>query len=323
MSEQKKKLTKKTMTPDELRAYKKGKRVSNIRGFAIWLSANAAIAGAAYVGGKWAIKQYSPNVIDGVVGVANEIGKFAFNYAYLEVDNAVESGKATALSTAVDTILDKVEELKQEMKDKEEEYQSQNPQNNALKHNYKIYKLNEDEKAKYANFVVDFVNNGTASDFKFESFKWSDCLDLNVKLTTKNGNHDFTVSLNGDQTAIQNCKSYFGSEEIEINGDLYNKYGIESIKQMTNAIKGFASNKDTLINGMTLDGNTVTLDGIKSFTEEEDAINYLLDAGLDIGTDLDRIEEVLGEDDENTSENDSTDPNDNQNNEENSDEMGL
>ena len=60
MSEQKKKLTKKTMTPDELRAYKKGKRVSNIRGFAIWLSANAAIAGAAYVGGKWAIKQYSP-----------------------------------------------------------------------------------------------------------------------------------------------------------------------------------------------------------------------------------------------------------------------
>lgn len=299
------------MTPEQLAFYKRGSKKGRRKSFLIRSAVKCGLlAGIAFGGYKayqYVTKTYSPMVIEKTKSALDLAGGYLYNYVYYKSAYALESGKAQAMSVAIEQILDKYDEMKQQLEDA----QSQVPENptessdetSNAHYTFQPRSLDENEKVASANFIVGLYNNKETSKFDIQTIQWGDTFNLDVTTTHENGEHQLTLSLAASEGTMEEGRKVFGTEPVEFNGDMYNKFGINGIKSAVNLITNVVGGLDSAIYGIGIDGNTVTMEQMTNFFKEEDCLEYLKDAGLDLGVDTERIEDTInGESEENTEE---------------------
>lgn len=301
------KTSKYDMSPAQYAMYKKGKRVAHRNGFFLWLAANAAIAGASALGGltayNYLTNNYSPTIINGVKKTLDTAGNYLYNYIYYKSTYALESGKSKALAEGLNQMLDKFDEIKKELdeaKEKAEEIEDEINEASGKKYNFAKRLLNENEKQNSAKFIVDLYANGESKSFDIQTFQWGSTFNFDINTVMENGEHTFSISLAADDIILQQGHAVFGAEPVMFDGNMYNKYGINGIKSAVNLITNVVGDLQTAIHSVGIDGNNVSIEQMTNFFQEEDYLNYLLDAGIDLGVNLDRIKEIVEQKNEET-----------------------
>lgn len=304
---------KKDMTPEQLAFYKRGSKKGRRKSFlirsAIKCSILAGVAVGGYYGYKWAAEKYSPMVVETTKRVFDITGQYLYNYVYYKSAYSLESGKAEVMAQAIEQMLDKYEELKQQLDDETSQTSEEVPgevpsgANPSGLYTFPQRSLSVDEKTASANFIVGLYNNGETSKFDIQSFQWSDTFNININTTHQNGEHQVSFALAGAESTMQKGKAVFGTEPVEFNGDLYNKFGVDGIKSAIGLVKNVVGGLETAIQGIGIDGNNVTMEQMTNFFQEEDCFQYLKDAGLDLGVDTDRIEDMINDESGESTEN--------------------
>lgn len=296
------KLSKHDMNPEQYAIYKKGKRVAHRNGFLLWLAANSAIAGAAALGGfigyNYLKNDVSPKIVETVKMALDTAGNYLYNYIYYKSTYALESGKSKALSEGLNQILDKFDEIKKELdeaKEKANGIEDEIKDASSQKYNFAKRLLNENEKQDSANFIVGLYSNGECKKFDIQTIQWGSTFNLDVNTAMENGDHKFSISLDADDSILKQGQSVFGTEPVNFDGKMYQKYGIDGVKSAVGLISSAVGDIQTAIHSVGIDGNNVTIEQMTNFFQEEDCLNYLLDAGIDLGVDLDRIKEIVEE----------------------------
>ena len=292
---------KKDMTPEQLAFYKRGSKKGRRKSFLIRSAVKCGLlAGIAFGGYKayqYVTKTYSPMVIEKTKSALDLAGGYLYNYVYYKSAYALESGKAQAMSVAIEQILDKYDEIKQQLEDAQSQVpEGYTPSSGATSNAHYTFQprsLDENEKVASANFIVGLYNNKETSKFDIQTIQWGDTFNLDVKTTHENGEHQLTLSLAASEGTMEEGRKVFGTEPVEFNGDMYNKFGINGIKSAVNLITNVVGGLDSAIYGIGIDGNTVTMEQMTNFFKEEDCLTYLKDAGLDLGVDTERIEDML------------------------------
>lgn len=308
-----KKIKPKNMTAEQLQIYKQGKRVAHRNGFLVWLSVQLGLAGIVGVGGhygyKYLARKYSPQLINGAKTTVNNVGKYLYNYIYYKSSYAIESGKTELLIEGLNQMMDKYDELKSQF----DEY-TQNPPNNpnpSVDPNsnpdatVSPFNANEDtltteQKQDSARFIVGLYSNGEAKNFNVDTFQFADTFNFDSTLTmTDDSTHQFGISFVGTNSALEQGKAVFGDEKIPFDEELYNKYKLKGVKSIIKLMQSFTSDVQTMIGGISLDNTKVTINQLTDFLKTEDCIDYLKEAGFDIGIDLSRLEQYQNTNTEN------------------------
>ena len=297
-----KKIEKKQMNSEQLAFYKQGSKEGRRKSFLIRSAIKCSIlAGAAfgvYKGYQYLEKTYSPMVIEKTKDALDLTGGYFYNYVYYKTAYSLESGKTQAMSDVIEQMLDKFQELKQQLEVVKNQA-GQNPYVSALP-NYSHCSspqknLDANEKIASANFIASLYNNKETSKFDIQTIQWASTFNLDVKTTHENGNHQFFISLTGDESVMEGGRKVFGTEPVKFNKDMYTKFGSKGIEPAINLIKNVVSNLDSSIYSIGIDGNSITMEQLTNFFKEDDCLNYLKNAGLDLGVNTNNIEQMLND----------------------------
>ena len=313
-----KKIKPKNMTKEQLQIYKQGKRVAHRNGFWIWTSIQLGLAGVVGVGGhygyKYLAKKYSPQIINDAKTIVNNVGQYLYNYIYYKSSYAIESGKTELLIEGLNQMMDKYDELKSQF-DQYTNPQQPDPNPNTDPNtdptptsdpDATVYPftpedtLTTEQKQDSAKFIVGLYSNGEAKAFNVDSFQFADTFNFDSTLTmTDDSTHQFGISFVGTNSALEQGKAVFGDEKIPFDEELYNKYKLKGVKSIIKLMQSFTSDVQTMIGGISLDNTKVTINQLTDFLKTEDCIDYLKEAGFELGIDLSRLEQYQNTNTEN------------------------